>query len=846
MSPVAALPLADLAWICDPGQFTFASTAELPEIEAVIGQERAVEALRFALAMRRPGYNVYALGPEGIGRHTTVRRLLDARAATEPPPADWCYVENLAEPRRPRVLRLEAGRGSRLQADMGQLVNDLGAALRNAFENEEYRTRRQVIEEELKERQEQVVGEVEAAARQQGIALIRSPMGLAMAPVAEGKVLGPEQFQALPEPERKRIETDVEALQKQLRDGLANIPAWMKEGRERLKQLNDGTASLAVGYLIDALKQSWADHEPVQDFLEEVRWDVIRHVELLLGTPQPAAPTGPIAEEGHPVLRRYRVNLLVDNAGAASAPVIHEDDPSFDRLVGRAEYRAEMGTLVTDVQMIRAGALHRANGGYLVLDARKLLSRPMAYEALKRALLTGEIRIESPMQSMGLMATASLEPEPVALDVKVVLVGERQFYYMLAQNDPDFAPLFKVAADFDERQPRDPETLAAFARMIATLARREDLRPFAPDGVARALEEAAREVDNREKLSGDLEALGDLLREADYWAGERGQALVGAAEVEAAVAAQERRHERVPGLIQESMVDGTLKVETAGAVVGQVNGLSVYFMGGGLTFGRPMRITARARMGGPQVMDIEREIKLGGALHSKGVLIMIGYLNSRYAGDVPAALQATLVFEQSYGGIDGDSASSAELYALLSAIGAVPIRQSYAVTGSISQKGEVQAIGGVNQKIEGFFDLCAARGLDGSHGVLIPRANVAQLQLRRRVRDAVAAGLFNIFPVSSIDQGIELLTGMPAGVRDPDGKFPEGTVNWRVEDRLRRFAHQRRAFGNGKGERRRPPPIAGEPKPDDTPLPPEPAGPPDPEPPAPETPIDRGGEEGRR
>lgn len=786
------LPAAALAWCCPEDELGFETTAELPDLSDPIGQERAVEALAYALSTRRPGYNVYALGPDGIGKHTTVRQLLEERAKSEPPSGDWCYVSNFKDPRAPRLLRLPPGRGARLEADIKRLLTDLLPALRNAFENEEYRTRRQVIEEELKERQEKAIAEVEEEAKRHSVALIRSPMGFAFAPVADGRIVTPEIFQALPDSIRKQIEQTVENLQKKLRDALANAPRWMKETREKIKALNDETAAFAVNFLFDTIRPAYADLPPVLDYLEAARKDVIEHVEAFLQLPEQIGPAAIAIEDGHPLFRRYRVNLIVDHTGQSSAPVIQEDDPTFERLVGRIEHRAEMGALLTDFLMIRAGALHRANGGYLVIEARKLLTRPLAYDALKRALTTREIRVESPLQALGVLGTQTLEPEPAPLDLKVVLLGERLLYYLLVELDPEFARLFKIPADFDERLPRDTTKVSLFARLVATVARKEGLKPVRRCGVARLLEHAARRAEDREKLSTEIEHLADVLREADFRAGEA--AVIDGAAVRRALEARDRRLGRLKERALEQITEGIVQIATSGTAVGQVNGLSVIQLGD-LAFGRPSRITARVRMGGGQVIDIEREVKLGGPIHSKGVLILSGFLAATFTPDLPLSLSATLVFEQSYGGIEGDSASSTELYALLSALAEVPIRQSLAVTGSVDQYGNVQAIGGVNEKIEGFFDLCAARGLDGSHGVLIPASNVRHLMLHERVREAVAAGRFTIWPVRTIGEGIEILTGVPAGARGPDGLFPEGTVFRRAEDRLVAMAEKRKAFG---------------------------------------------------
>jgi lon-related putative ATP-dependent protease len=791
-----ALPIGDLCWRCAPEHFTFETTDELEDLGEVIGQERAVEAIRFAVGMRRVGYNLYALGPEGTGKHTVVRGFLDQQAAQELAPADWCYVSNFKDRRQPRALRLPAGRGRRLEEDMAHFVVDVRDALRNGFESDEYRTRRKVIEEEFKERQEQALEGVESEAREKSIALLRTPMGFAFAPTSDGQVIATEVFQRYPKDERQRVESEIQALQEKLQDILQKAPLWMKETREKIRRLNEETALFAVAHLVAVLQRDYADLPEVQRFLEEVRDDVVENVEEVVAGPAKPHGNGPAAEpdDGHPVLRRYRVNLIVDNAELAQAPVVYEDDPTYERLLGRIEHRAEMGTLITDYHLIRAGALHRANGGYLMLDARKLLTRPMAWEGLKRALQAQEIRIQSPAQALGLLSTISLEPEPIPIEVKVVVIGERLLYYLLAQYDPEFSRLFKVAADFDERIPRNEHNDLAYARLIKSLAGKEDLRPLDRGGVARALEFSAREAGDAERFSMELETLADLLREADHLADKAGRPVVTAEDIERAADARIYRLDRVRERIQEEIERGTIVIDTDGAQVGQINGLSVMSLGG-ISFGRPSRITARVRLGKGEVVDIEREVALGGPLHSKGVLILGGYLSAHYAAERPLSLSASLVFEQSYGGVDGDSASSAELYALVSAISGVPLAQSLAVTGSVNQHGEVQAIGGANEKIEGFFDLCAARGLTGRQGVLIPATNVKHLMLHRRVLEAAEAGQFHIYPVETIDQGIEILTGQVAGARDAEGRFPEGSVNALVEARLIELAERRRAFG---------------------------------------------------
>ncbi len=794
-----ALSAESLCWRCPAERFGFETTDELEALAEVIGQDRAVEAIHFAMGMRQPGYNLYALGPEGMGKHTVVNAFLDEQAAQEMASPDWCYVSNFKDRREPRALQLPAGRGSKLRQDMSQFVLDLRDALRNGFESDEYRTRRKVIEEELKERQEKALESVEAEGRDQDIALMRTPMGFAFAPTSDGQVVSPEVFQKFPKAERERVEKVIEGLQEKLQEVLRHAPVWLKETREQLRQLNDETALFAVAHLIEALKERYADLPAVQQFLDEVRADVVENVEEIVTEAPKQRGEGTAAEfeNGHPILRRYGVNLIIDNSESPHAPVVYEDDPTYDRLLGRIEHRAEMGALLTDFHLIRPGALHRANGGYLILDARKLLTRPMSWEALKRALFAGQIRIQPASQALGLISTVTLDPEPIPLDVKVVIVGERMLYYLLSQMDPEFPRLFKVAADFDEQIPRTEETDLLYARLIKSLTAREELKPLDRGAVARSLEFSARASGDSERFSMDIENLADLLREADYIAGKAERPVVSAEDVQQAADARVHRLDRVRERLQEQIERGTVAIDTDGAKVGQINGLSVMSLGG-FAFGRPSRITARIRLGKGEVVDIEREVDLGGPLHSKGVLILGSYLSAHYASDRPLSLSASLVFEQSYGGVDGDSASSTELYALLSAISGVPIDQSLAVTGSVNQYGEVQAIGGVNEKIEGFFDLCDARGLTGRQGVLIPASNVKHLMLHRRVTDAAAEGKFRIFSVETIDQGIEILTGKSAGARDEEGRFPEGSVNALVEARLAELAEKRRAFGRAQ------------------------------------------------
>ena len=794
------LPPEQLYRVCDPAGLSFATTADLPDSDGPIGQDRAVEAIRFAIGMRHRGFNLFALGPEGTGRRSLVMQYLTQAAARQPVPDDWVYVHDFGDGHRPRALRLPAGRAAPLKKDMEWLIEELAVALPAGFEAEEYRNKKQVLEQAFKERQEEAFGDVGRRAGEKGVALIRTPVGLALAPTRDGEVLSPDEFKQLPEDEQARFKSEMEALQEELEATIKQVPQWERETRAKMRELDQEVVSFAISHLMDELKDRYSDLPEVLDHLDAVAEDIADNVnDFLDGEDDDEAPAKPRRRPGgEGGIRRYRVNVLVNNASTGGAPVVYEDHPTQPNLIGRVEHFAHYGALITDFNLIKAGSLHRANGGYLVLDAHKLLMNPFAWEDLKRALKAREVRIESPGQSTGLMSTVSIEPQPIGLDLKVVLIGDPMLYYLLSHHDPEFAELFKVAADFDWRMDRDEGAVMGLARSVATLTRKESLRPLDRTAVARVVEHASRQVEDSTKLSTHMASLADLVREADYWAGRAGAGVVTAAHVQQAVDASTYRQDRVREHVQEEIRRGIVHIDTDGAVIGQINGLAVLELGR-FSFGRPSRITARVSLGKGDVVDIEREVDLGGPLHGKGVLILTSFLAGRFGLDGPLSLEARLVFEQSYGGVDGDSASSTELYALLSGLAELPIRQGLAVTGSVDQNGNVQAIGGVNEKIEGFFDLCAARGLTGGQGVLIPATNVAHLMLRHDVVEACRQGRFAVYPVQTIDQGIELLTGVAAGARDARGDYPPGTVNRRVLARLAAFHRKLDAAHSGPG-----------------------------------------------
>ncbi len=800
----AAIPAELLRRAAAFGDLTFTTSEDLPLLTGLVGQERAVEAVEFGIAMQRPGFNVFAFGPNGSGKRSLVQELLEQRAASAPVPSDWCYVNNFGDPRRPHCLELPTGRAVPLRDAMKHLVSELRIVLPAAFEREDYRSRREVIDQQFKHRQDEAFGELERKAEAKSIGLLRTPTGLALAPVQNGEVMPPDAFKRLPGEDRQRIGDEIATLQTELEGIIRQIPSWEREHRDAVRKLTRDTTAGVVSGLFTDIRRGFDDLADVSAYLEAVQQDILEHADDFIAPNrsenQAAAPSD-IA--GEFPFRRYQVNVVVDNSQSRGAPIIWEDRPTHQNLVGRLEHLARLGTLITDFNLIVPGALHRANGGYLVLDARRLLTANFGWEALKQSLRAGEIRIISLEQMLSLASTVSLEPEPIPLQVKVVLIGPPPVYYILADADPDFLDLFKVAAEFEERLDRSPETMALYARLVATSARRNQLRPLDHDGVARVVEEAVRIGGDGDKLTTHVSTLSDLMQEADHLAGIAGKTVMGASDIEAAVRARRRRADRLYWRLQEEIERQTIRIETDGERIGQINGLSVYTLGG-MSFGHPTRITAQVRFGRGELVDIEREVALGGPIHSKGVLILSGFLGGRFGRSGPLSLTASLVFEQSYGMVEGDSASAAELFALMSALSETPIRQCFAVTGSVDQLGRIQAIGGVNEKIEGYFDVCQARGLTGHQGVIIPATNVRHLMLRSDIVVAAKAGQFRVIPIDTVDQGLELLIGLPAGSIDITGNYPEGTVNRRVAARLAALARQSRpSESRPRGPRRR-------------------------------------------
>ena len=736
--------------------FDFETTESLEPLDAALGQHRALEALELAVGVAQPGFNLFVLGAPETGRFEATLRRVRQLAAGLPAPDRWCYVNNFHDPIRPVALRLPGDAGARLRDDMRQLVEELRSAIPAVLESDEYRSRVEQIEAHFASLQEQAFGELVEEAQRQGIALLRTPAGFSFAPAREGEVMPHEEFEKLPPSEKERIAQAIRVLQERLERILRQAVAWRREHRDEMKKLNREVTTFAVGHLVDDLVRKYVALPGVVAYLEAVAKDVVENADIFRATPE-SPQAQQMQADGLPPLRRYQVNLLVEDE-AAGAPVVSEENPTFQNLIGRVEHVARFGALMTDFGLIRPGAMHRANGGYLLLDARKLLMQPLAWEALKRTLLTREIRIESPAQQYGLISTVSLEPQPIPLDLKVVLFGDRMLHALLQAWDPEFVELFKVDADFEDDIVIDDTSLPTYARLIGSLARDAKLPPLGADAVARMIEHAARDAGDRDRVTLHVHRLRDLIAEAAYHAGRERRDRIGRRDVQAALDARRERTGRVRRRLQERILEGTILIDTAGAQPGQINGLSVYLMGE-TAFAQPTRITATTRIGEGNLIDIQREASLSGSIHSKGVMILSAFLASRYAARQAFALNASLAFEQTYGPVDGDSASLAELCAILSSLAGIPIRQAWAVTGSVDQSGNVQAIGAVNEKIEGFFEICAARGLDGRQGVLIPASNVRHLMLRDEVVQAVREGRFAVHAVASVDEAIRLLTG---------------------------------------------------------------------------------------
>jgi len=796
---IPSLDPAELYTACDLQQLDFTTTDELEPLQQPLGQERALEAIEFAVDIEQQGFNLFVVGDPGLGKQELVQQILSQHARNADSRWDWCYVNNFSNPQKPHVLRLPPGMGEKLRLDMESLVEDLLTSLPSSFQSDEYRNRRQEIEQEIQERQEKSFRNLDREAEEKGIVIIRTPGGYTMGPMADGKPLDQQQYEKLSVEERQHIEQLIAELQQDLQAIIRDIPLVEREHHQRIKALNQEITRLTVEQLIAWMENSYRDHQQVMEYLVGVKENAIKNVDAFLpaeGTREADNIPSRVAE-----FHAYSINVIVDNSDCEGPAIVFEDNPSYQSLIGRVEYLSQMGTLITDFTLIKPGALHRANGGFLVLDAHKLLTHGgFAWEGLKRALKSSELKIQSLEQMLSLANTVSLEPEAIPIDVKLILTGEPRLYHLLRTYDHEFDQLFKVSADFARSTRRNAGSVQEYARLIAALQRDRSARPLDKASVGRVIEEASRTADDGERLSLRVDDMRDLLSEADYWAGKGERKVIELADIELAITKRQHRQDQYRELLQEQVLRGIRLIDTEGVRVAQVNALSVLETAG-YRFGQASRITATARLGRSRIVDIEREAKLGGEIHSKGVMILSSYLADRYAANQPLPLAASLAFEQSYGMVDGDSASAAELCALLSALGEIPLHQSLAVTGSINQLGEIQAIGGVNEKVEGFFELCDARGLSGKQGVIIPAANRAHLMLNKDVRDAVKKGAFEIYPAERVEDVMQLLSGLQPGEVNSRGNYPRKSFNYLIQQRIEKLQKLQRQYAHPAGKK---------------------------------------------
>lgn len=787
-----SLTEAQLYHVCDLDLLNFETTDELEPLAEPLGQGRAMEALNFGLDMPHAGYNIFVTGSTGLGKHTLIDRLLTHRSRDYPRADDWCYVNNFANPQLPVVLKLRAGDGRRLRQNVQQLVEYLVQAIPETLQSDELQARIQAIQSDYTERCRRAFATAESHAEEHHIILKKTPTGYTFLPELDGEVLDQEAFRKLPEAQQDKIDAELKALRQELHQISRDMPVWHRQSQQAIKDLQRDTVAITISQLFLELEQKFGAYQSVINYLHNLKQDLIDNIDRLQQILS-SLPEEHKSEKVAEYFTEYQVNLLVDNSDLEGVPVIYEDNPTVSNLLGRVEHLSHSGTLYTNFMLIKPGALHRANGGYLVLDAARLVDRPLLWDSLKRALRSSQIRTQSLEQMLSLATTTTIEPQVVPLDLKVVLCGNRLLYYVLKYYDPEFSLLFKVQADFSEELPRDEDSMKLYARLIKTVQSREKLLALSREAVARVIEYSSRMMADREKLSLHMNSLMDLLRDVDYWSRQREEEVITAEAVEAAVAARRRRVSYLKERSQESVLRGIRTIDTEGFAVGQINALSVVAVGDH-PFGLPSRITATTRLGDGKILDIEREVDLGGSIHSKGVMILSGFLGERYGQSQPLSLSASLAFEQSYGGVEGDSASAAELCTLLSAIGQIPLKQAVAITGAINQHGLIEAVGGINEKIEGFFEICQARKLKGEHGVIIPAANIPHLMLREDVRAAVRENLFRIWAIEHVDQAMTLLTDLPIGEL-VDGQYPAISINGKVSERLSELNRLRQQFG---------------------------------------------------
>jgi len=787
---------------CTPTLFDCNSTKELEPMEGIIGQDRALSALKFGLNIPKQGFNVFVSGLAGTGRTTAIKSYLEILATKKEPPPDWCYIHNFKDSYCPKALKLPPGTGQDLRKDMQHTIDSAQRSLVQAFASKEYADRRAEITDEFNKEREAVFNAISSKAADKGLLLQATPVGFMLIPASKGEPMSEEEYQKLSPEDKEKLKQLRDELTKELKEQVAKLKVEENALEKQLEDTDHEMARYSIGRLFEDLKNKYSQLPQVVDYLKELEQDIIENFEQFKSEPKPSDSDPIAAVQGmakQQVLRKYEVNVLVDNSKLKGSPVILELNPTFNNLFGRIEKETQFGALYTDFTMIKGGSLHRANDGFLVVRAEDILTNFQSWEGLKRTLRDGKLIIEEIGERLGFVATKSLSPEPIPLDVKVVVIGEPLFYYTLWRLDPEFKELFKVKADFDSRMDKTEANIKDYAAVVCHVCKEENLKHLKREALAKIIEHSSRLAGDQGKLSALFADIADIIREANFWAGEERASLIEAKHVQKAIEQKVYRSNLIQQHINEMIDDGTIIIDTDGEKIGQLNGLEVLNLGD-FAFGKPARITASVGLGREGLIDIEREAKLGGRLHTKGVMILNGHIAEKYARNIPLSLSARLVFEQSYEEVEGDSASSTELYALLSRLAEVPIKQNIAVTGSVNQKGEVQAIGGINEKIEGFFEVCRAKGLNGKQGVLIPASNVRNLMLKEEIVEAIKTKKFHIYPVSTIDEGIEVLTGVKAGQRLEDGSFEPGSINDKVQKQLTALAERLREFAKGAGE----------------------------------------------
>ncbi len=793
---------AELSRKCDAAQFTFNTTEELPVLQDIIGQDRALDSIQFGLGIENHNYNIFVLGEGGTGKETTIKGIIEEKAKKEPVPDDWCYVYNFADPDCPSAMNLPPGKGSELAIEMTELVETLRRDIPKVFESKDYEKHRDEILEGQQERTRAIFFRLEQKAAEKGLLLKKSVSGLSVVPAKDGHAMPADEFDSLPKAKKAALEEDIRILQDKLSDAIRDARAIEKETKERITALDREVVQYVVNPLINEILENFKGFMAVVEYINRVKEDVLENIEDFRPKEEMQLALGPIKlPRQEPSFERYKVNLLVSNKETVGAPVIFETNPTYYNLFGRTEYRVQFGVASTDFTMIKAGAVHKANGGYLIVNAMDILRNIFVYDSLKRMIKNREIRIEDVWEQYRLVSSSTLKPAPIPGRIKLVILGEPFIYYLLYNLDSEYRKLFKVKSDFDNVMPRDEQNVFKYACFAATRCKEEGLLPFDRSGVARVVELGSRFAGDREKLTARFNEIKNLIVEASYWAGLDNAKKVSSGHVDRAQREKIYRHSKIEDKLRDYITEDTLMVDTGGSVAGQINGIAVLDPGD-YAFGKPSRITARTYMGEAGVVNIEREVKLSGKIHNKALMILTSFIGERFARKFPLAFSATVCFEQLYDEIEGDSATLAEVYALMSSLSGLPIDQGIAVTGSMNQFGEVQPIGGVNEKIEGFFDVCAAKGLTGTQGVIIPKRNVRNLMLKEEVVEAARQGKFRVWAIGHVDEGLEILTGAAVGERGADGGFPEGSVNCLVEKRLLGLAKTLKEFGRPPSDKK--------------------------------------------